>query len=65
MKAQPGDWLVVESMRTGEGRREGQIVGVDHQDGSPPYRVRWSDNNHETLVFPGPDGRVTHQAPHS
>ena len=30
------------------------------QDGSPPYRVRWSDNGHESLFFPGPDAYIHH-----
>ncbi|WP_084008859.1 DUF1918 domain-containing protein [Planomonospora sphaerica] len=27
-------------------------------DGTPPYVVRWVDDEHEGLVFPGPDARV-------
>ncbi|MFI6925976.1 DUF1918 domain-containing protein [Nonomuraea spiralis] len=60
MKAAAGDRLIVESTRDGEHRRVGLIVEVGHADGSPPYLVRWLDDEHETLVFPGPDARVVH-----
>lgn len=58
MKANVGDKLIVEGTRGGDIRRAGIIVGVEHRDGTPPYRVRWLDNGRESLVFPGPDARV-------
>ncbi|MFI9025198.1 DUF1918 domain-containing protein [Streptomyces sp. NPDC053560] len=58
MRAQLGDELVVESLITGHRRRDGEIVGLHHADGSPPYDVRWSDTGQVTLVFPGPDARI-------
>jgi len=60
MKATIGDRIVV--LRRGEQgvARDGEITGVPNPDGSPPYRVRWSDTGHVSLVFPGPDARVTH-----
>jgi hypothetical protein len=39
-------------------RRVGVIVGLHHQDGTPPYDVRWLDTGRETLVFPGSEGHV-------
>ncbi|MFF4760086.1 pyridoxamine 5'-phosphate oxidase family protein [Streptomyces sp. NPDC001292] len=60
MHAQLGDRLVVESPVTGAVRRDGEIVGLHHEDGSPPYDVRWSDTGEVTLVFPGPDAHVQH-----
>jgi len=33
-------------------------VGLVAQDGAPPYRVRWTDDDRTTLVFPGPGARV-------
>ncbi|GLZ27812.1 hypothetical protein Lesp02_00020 [Lentzea sp. NBRC 105346] len=54
MNAKPGDWLVVK----GTGGRRGQIVSVRHEDGTPPYVVRWAGTDHEVLVFPGPDAHV-------
>lgn len=42
--------------------RRGIITEVHSQDGSPPYMVRWLDDNREALVFPGPDAVVVTQA---
>ncbi|MBB4916083.1 DUF1918 domain-containing protein [Streptosporangium saharense] len=58
MKAAVGDRLVVEGTRHGETRRIGVIVGLVHEDGSPPYMVHWEHDEHETMVFPGPDAHV-------
>jgi nitroimidazol reductase NimA-like FMN-containing flavoprotein (pyridoxamine 5'-phosphate oxidase superfamily) len=60
MRAHLGDQLVVESPNTGATRRDGEIVGLHHADGTPPYDVRWSDTDEVTLVFPGPDAHVHH-----
>ena len=60
MHAQLGDQLVVESPVTGVTRRDGEIIGLHHDDGTPPYDVRWSDTGEVTLVFPGPDAHVRH-----
>ena len=58
MRAQLGDQLVVESPATGATKRDGEIVGLHHADGTPPYDVRWSDTDEVTLVFPGPDAHI-------
>ncbi|WP_405764877.1 DUF1918 domain-containing protein [Streptomyces sp. NBC_00080] len=58
MRAHLGDQLVIESTTTGATRREGEIVGLHHEDGTPPYDVRWSDTDEVTLVFPGADAHV-------
>ncbi|MFF5343469.1 pyridoxamine 5'-phosphate oxidase family protein [Streptomyces althioticus] len=60
MHAHLGDRLVVESPTTGAVRRDGEIIGLHHEDGTPPYDVRWSDTDDVTLVFPGPDAHVQH-----
>ncbi|MFI7413427.1 DUF1918 domain-containing protein [Streptomyces sp. NPDC049627] len=60
MRAHLGDHLVIESPATGATRRDGEIVGLHHEDGTPPYDVRWSDTDEVTLVFPGPDAHVHH-----
>ena len=57
MHANVGDRLIVEGAHVGDGRREGVITQVRHDDHTPPYTVRWEDG-HEGLVFPGPDARV-------
>ncbi|MFD7443302.1 DUF1918 domain-containing protein [Streptomyces sp. NPDC059909] len=60
MRAHLGDQLVIESPTTGATRRDGEIVGLHHTDGTPPYDVRWSDTDEVTLVFPGPDAHIRH-----
>ncbi|WP_113699251.1 DUF1918 domain-containing protein [Nonomuraea lactucae] len=60
MKAAVGDRLVVEGAHQGESRRVGIIVSVRDDDGTPPYVVHWLDDDHETLVYPGPDAHVEH-----
>lgn len=58
MKAHIGDRLILEGAHVGDSRRIGVITQLRHEDGTPPYLVRWLDNDHEALVFPGPDARV-------
>ena len=58
MQAKAGDWLVVHSRRVDEPVREGLVLEVPHADGSPPYLVRWLDDERPVLVFPGSDARV-------
>lgn len=65
MRAHLGDQLVVESPATGVTRRDGEIVGLHHEDGTPPYDVHWSDTDEVTLVFPGPDAHIHHLEPGS
>ncbi|MFJ1973852.1 DUF1918 domain-containing protein [Streptomyces sp. NPDC087903] len=60
MRAHLGDQLVIESTTTSAARRDGEIVGLHHEDGTPPYDVRWSDTDAVTLVFPGPDAHIRH-----
>lgn len=58
MQAQVGEWLVIEGKTLDDRRRQGQIVALVHTDGSPPYHVRWMEDNHESLVYPGPGARI-------
>ncbi|MDF5755240.1 DUF1918 domain-containing protein [Spongiactinospora sp. TRM90649] len=60
MKAAVGDRLIVEHPTLGGSRRVGVITEVRNDDGSPPYTVHWLDQEHTTLVFPGPDAHVEH-----
>lgn len=60
MRAHLGDQLVIEHTTTGAAKRDGEIVGLHHEDGTPPYDVRWSDTDEVTLVFPGPDAHIRH-----
>jgi hypothetical protein len=58
MRAQPGDRLVLEGVHAGVPRRVGIVTEVRGIAGAPPYLVRWLDNDHVTLVYPGPEARV-------
>ncbi|HEU5161022.1 MAG TPA: DUF1918 domain-containing protein [Streptosporangiaceae bacterium] len=63
MKASVGDRIIIVRPNLHEPVRDGEIIEVSHADGSPPYLVRWSDDDHPTLIFPGPDARVISYAP--
>ena len=58
MKAKVGDRLIMEGQKVGDVRRIGVVVEVRHDDGTPPYLVRWLSDGHEALVFPGPDAHI-------
>ncbi|GAB1821688.1 DUF1918 domain-containing protein [Herbidospora sp. RD11066] len=63
MKAAVGDRLIVEGTYDHEPRKIGVITELRHGDGSPPYVVRWTEDDHESLVFPGPDAHVVSRPP--
>ncbi|MGV3760183.1 MAG: DUF1918 domain-containing protein [Actinomycetota bacterium] len=60
MHAQVGDRIVIVGHKVGEHERDGEILEVRGEDGGPPFLVRWSDDGHEGLFFPGSDARIVH-----
>jgi hypothetical protein len=58
VKAMVGDRLIEEGTHVGDHRRIGVITALRHDDGSPPYLVRWLDTEHEALVYPGTDAHI-------
>lgn len=58
MRARVGERLILQGVHPGEHRRTGVITEVRRPDGEPPYLVRWLDDGHEALVFPGPEAHV-------
>jgi hypothetical protein len=54
MYAHVGDRLIVE----GDPARTGLIICVPHDNGSPPYIVKWLANGHIAMVSPGQFARV-------
>jgi hypothetical protein len=48
MKAHIGDRLIVG----GDPKRAGIVIGIPHQDGSPPYVVKWLANGNIAMVSP-------------
>ena len=61
MRAAVGDRIVTASGVVGGAVRDGVVTECPHGDGSPPYRVRWSDTGEESLVYPGADTFVDPQ----
>jgi hypothetical protein len=59
--ARVGDRIVIRSNHLGGPIRDGEVIEVEHHDGRPPYKVRWSDTGHESLFFPGSDAQVEHR----
>ena len=60
MKAAVGDKIVVRGHHVGEPDRDAEVLEVHGADGDPPYLVRWSDDGHEGLYFPGTDATTEH-----
>lgn len=60
MHASVGDRIVIVGHKVGEHERDAEILEVRGPDGAPPYLVRWSDDGHEGLFFPGTDARIQH-----
>ena len=58
MIAHVGDRLVLEGIHNGDTRRVGVITGLRHDDGAPPYYVRWLDDGRTTMIFPGAEARI-------
>jgi hypothetical protein len=66
MHAQIGDWLVIPPAPHEAHGRRGQVVALIHPDGAPPYRVRWLEDEHVSVVFPPPEAYLrppAHPAP--
>jgi Domain of unknown function (DUF1918) len=57
MHAKVGDWLILKTRAGDTHVRRAAILGVQ-ADGSPPYTVRWMDDDREAIVFPGDDAEV-------
>jgi hypothetical protein len=58
MHAKPGDRLVIKGHHVGDADKDAEIIEVRGEKGGPPYLVKWSDDGHEGLVFPGSDASV-------
>ena len=60
MRASVGDRMIIKGHHLGEPDRDGEILEVRGPDGEPPFVVRWDDDGHTGLFFPGPDAAVEH-----
>jgi hypothetical protein len=60
MRANVGDRIVVRGHRVGEPDRDCEVLEVRGLDGGAPYLVRWEENGHTALFFPGADAVIQH-----
>ncbi|MEU9544804.1 DUF1918 domain-containing protein [Streptomyces mirabilis] len=60
MRAHLGDQLVIEGPTTDAARRDGEIVGLHHEDGTPLRRALVGHVRGDARV---PPGRRTHPPP--
>ena len=58
MHAKVGDRIVVHAMHDGDRARDAEILEIRGPNGLPPYLVRWSDDGHVGLYYPGPDAHI-------
>ena len=56
----PGDRLTVHGHVMGEHDRVGQVIEVRDHGGVRSYLVRWDDDGHEAILYPGTDVTVHH-----
>ena len=64
MHAHAGERLVVHARHQGEPDRDAEILEVHGANGAPPWLVRWDDDGHEGLFFPGSDATIEHLVHH-
>lgn len=57
MRAEIGDWLFVKSRGHGPSDRRALILKVG-AGGRAPFAVRWTDDDREALMYPGPEAYV-------
>ncbi|MFJ1704943.1 DUF1918 domain-containing protein [Kitasatospora sp. NPDC088346] len=60
MKGDIGGRLLVEGPTAGAPRRDGAVVALHHEVGTPTHDVRRSDTGRITPVVPGPGARAHH-----
>ncbi|WP_246115637.1 DUF1918 domain-containing protein [Trebonia kvetii] len=54
----PSDTLIIDGAGMAGLPLLGTIVAVCGDDGAPPYLVRWTAGDYESLVFPGAGARI-------
>ena len=55
MQANGGDQVVVKGRRIGEPNRTGEVLEARGPCDRGPFLVRWADDGHVSLLFPGTD----------
>lgn len=59
MHARIGARIVVESPVLDGHRRYGEVLEVLAGSGGEHYRIRWEDDGHESIFYPGPDAHLS------
>ena len=62
MRAEVGDGIVVDAVHTGDAPREGEILEILNTGDVLHYRVRWDDDGHEAIFYPGSTTHVVRVA---
>jgi hypothetical protein len=60
MEVKVGDHVVVRGHSVAQPDRTAEVLQVLGANGGPPYQVRWTEDGHEGLFFPGSDALVEH-----
>jgi Domain of unknown function (DUF1918). len=60
MRAAVGDRLIIKGHTVGASDKDAEVLEVHGEDGAPPWLIRWADDGHEGLFFPGPDAEIEH-----
>jgi len=58
--ARVGDWVEIHGHAQGEPPRRAMVLEVLGTPGNEHYRVRWGDDEHESIFYPGPDALIRH-----
>jgi hypothetical protein len=53
-----GDEIVVDFTFMGQPPRKGEVLEILGGPGHEHYRVRWDEDGHESVFFPGPTTHV-------
>lgn len=63
MHANPGDRIIIRGHHVGEPDRDCEVLDARGPDHTAPFLVRWEDDGHTALFFPGSDASVHHFDP--
>jgi hypothetical protein len=60
MRVAAGDLLLIKGRHAGEPDLRVRVVETHGENGTPPWRVRWGEEGHEGLLFPGAEAVIEH-----
>ncbi len=60
MKATVGDRILVRGHRVGDPERHAEVLEVLGDGDEIRYRVRWDEDGHESVYYPGTDAFIEH-----